>query len=457
MSVNRRQFLILAALSAALANCRKAPEPPQISASAPSAFNWRRFEGTEVKLFLDDHPWTTGLRPYLPEFEQLTGIKTIVKMVPEPDYFQEMEVVIQGNPAQTDVYFIPVDSTAFRQWNSQRVRSLTPFLNDPSLTAPDYNLLDFPEGFRIAGMYPPASSDAQLYAIPAAFETYILFYNKELVDRYLKGKVPKTMQELVAAAKAINQAGRGEVFGAVMRGVRSDAIIDTVTGLVLNSWGNEPTPLPYNVWFEQDWSKPRFTESRIAEGLTHYAQLMQAGPPNIREINWPDANQLFQAGKVAFYIDASVFGPSYETAAESKVKGKVGYSMLPETERGSLTGHWLWGLGIAAGAANPEAAWYFVQWATSREIEPKIGVKTGGAPRLSTWLESSIYQEAMNPEYALAVQTAMQTSRPTVVFRENWSEIAFAIADAIQSIYTGQQPEAALQALQQKVLTLTQG
>lgn len=464
MTMNRRQFTTLAALSALLAACNAPSRQTDPNSSAgsssntgPTDFDWRRFEGTEITLFLDDHPWTDGVRPYLTDFEALTGIKPSLKIVPEPAYFEEMETAIRGNPSLADVYFLPVDSTAFRQWKNNLVRPLTPFVEDPKLTAPDYDLLDFPEGFRVAGLYPPASPEAELYGIPATFEAYILFYNKDLVARYLDGKVPQTMPELITAAQQINQAGNGEIFGAVMRGIRSDAIIDTVTGVVLNSWGQEPTPLPYNIWFNNDWSKPRLNEQRITEGLTYYAQLMQAGPPNIQSIDWPDANQLFQEGKVAFFIDASLFGPGYENTEVSKIAGKVGYSTLPKTDQGSLTGHWLWGLGIPSGAAQPEAAWYFIQWATSRAMEPKIGIKTGGAPRLSTWLNNVDYANAMNPEYALAVQTAMQTSRPTVVFRDNWSEMAFAIADAIQSIYAGEAPETVTQALQQQIALLAQG
>lgn len=38
-------------------------------------------------------------------------------------------------------------------------------------------------------------------------ETFILFYNKALVDQYLGGKVPASMPELIAAAQDRHRCG----------------------------------------------------------------------------------------------------------------------------------------------------------------------------------------------------------------------------------------------------------
>jgi len=440
---SRRRFLQLTLLSAGatglFANCRR-PHGTRGENSTPLArsktFDWEQFQGQKISLLLDDHPWTAGVRPYLADFEAQTGIQIDLTVIPEPEYFQAMETALQDATTPVDAFFLPMDSTAYRLWQASLLYPLTPLIHNPQLTEASYNLFDFPEGFRLAAMYPPAAAAQQLYGIPATFEAYILFYNQQLVNQHLGGIVPQTMPELIAAAQKINQLGNGEFFGAVMRGIPSDAIIDTVTGIVLDSWGDDDTSLPYNVWFARDWQQPRLTDRRIVEGLTAYAQLMQAGPPNIKNIDWPQATALFQAGQVAFYIDASLFGPGYESA-ESAIAGNVGYELLPRFRSTSLTGHWLWGLGIAQKSRQPEAAWLFVQWASNQQIEPLISVATGGAPRFSSWLNPSPYTEAMNVAYALCVQKAMQTSRPTVVLHPRWNQIALAIAETIHTIYDG--------------------
>jgi ABC-type glycerol-3-phosphate transport system substrate-binding protein len=457
--LRRRRFMQLAAAAGmtGLTTCRpsaRAPTAPTDGAAIESDqdFDWRRFAGDQIGLLLNDHPWTTGLLPYLPDFEALTGITLKPRTVAESAYFAEMETLLRTDPVSADAFFLPMDSTAYRLWTDDLLLPLTPLLDNPKLTAANYNLFDFPEGFRLAAMYPPDSSSPQLFGIPATFEAYILFYNKRLVDQFLAGRVPQTMVELVQAATQINDSG--QAIGAVMRGVKSDAIIDTVSGIVLNGWGTQPTPLPFNLWFNGDWQRPSLSDLRVVEGLTTYAQLMQAGPTGIKQMNWPEATQLFQAGKAAFYIDASLFGPRFEKRETSAIAGQVGYSVLPRVHQQSLTGHWLWGLGIPQRSSHPQAAWLFIQWATSPEMEAKIAVATGGAPRFSSWLTPSVYTEAMNFDYALTVQTAMKTSRPTAVLHPHWNEVALAIAATIHDIYDGTEPALAADRLQTTVKQL---
>ncbi|MFH7244284.1 MAG: ABC transporter substrate-binding protein [Spirulina sp.] len=423
-----------------------APEP----SLPPVGEMWRQFAGTELRLLLNDHPWTQGVRPYLKEFETLTGMTLRIQTVAEPDYFNELEATLNSRPQEVDAFFLPMDSTAYRLWQGERLHSLTPFIHDPSLTARDYNLYDFPEGFRLAAMYPPGQAEAELFGIPATVEVYLLFYNKRLVNRFLGGQVPQTMAELVQAATRINASG--EAVGMVLRGIPSDTIIDTVTGIILNGWGTEPTPLPFNVWFDGAWSRPRFTDPRIVEGLITYANLMRAGPPHIKQMDWAEATHRFRDGEAAFYIDASLFGPDFENPETSTLAGEVGYAVLPRVQTQSLTGHWLWGLGISKQSPHPQAAWLLIQWATQSAMEAKIAVATGGAPRFSTWLTPSVYTEAMNLDYALAVQTAMRTSRPTAVFHPQWNRVALAIAETIHRIYDGEDPRVAAAQLQAQVL-----
>jgi multiple sugar transport system substrate-binding protein len=437
-------------------NAQPTVEQPTIEQPTivPQSFDWKKYAGTEITLLLDEHPWTVGLRTVIDDFTKETGIKVNMQPFAEDLYFDKMELALRSDKPIADVYFEPMDSVGFDQFSANLIQPLTPFIKDPTMTNPDYDLADFPEGFRSTATFPPGDSNSQLYAIPITFETYILFYNKDLVNKYLNGKVPETFDELIAAADKITKEGKGEVYWAAMRGIRSDTIMDTLTGVVFDAWGSDSTPLPYNIWFDGDWKKGRFTEPRIVKGLSNYAAMMKAGPPNIQAMDWYEANQLFEQGKIAFYIDASLFGPGYEDPQQSQVAGKVGYAPLPKTDKGSMTGHWMWGLGIPANSQKKEAAWYFIQWATSKVIEPKIGTSTGGAARMSTW-SNEIYTKALNPGYVEAVQTAMKTSRPTAVFSASWKEIGIMVVDAVQAMYGGTDPQKACEDLQKKAMEVT--
>jgi multiple sugar transport system substrate-binding protein len=424
---------------------------------AAQDFDWKRFSGASVTVLMPEHPVLNGVKTVLEQFEADTGIKVNVESMAENLYFDRMELALRAEQGVADVYFVPMDSTAFTQWSAGLIKSLSPYLNDVSMTAPDYDFADFPAGFTVATQYPPDSADKENFAIPASFEAYTLFYNKDLVDQYLDGKLPTTMDELLAAAQTVKEKSGGAVAGAVMRGIRSHTIMDTVTGMVFNAYGTDPTDLPYNVWFDGDWAKPRLTDERIATGLSHYAGMMSAGPDNIQALDWPDASLLFGQGLAAFFIDASLFGPGFEDESASAVAGKVGYSTLPPVTAGgeSYTGHWMWGYSIPANSQNPDAAWYFIQYISNKANAASIGSFHGGAPRLSTWAESA-YTDSLNPDYAATVQKAMKNSRTTVVFREGWSEYALAIVDAIQAMYGGSTPAEATAASQAAIEKLVE-
>lgn len=442
--MKRRGFITAAAAFAAFS----------MSTSA-FAIDWQQQSGKEITVLLSEHPWTAELRKHVGEFEAETGIKVKIEAFAEDLYSDRMNLAVRSAESVADVYMIQMDSALFTQWEAGVVEPLTPYLNDAKKTDAEYDINDYPEGFRAGASFPVDKPDPQLYAIPISFEAYTLFYNKDLVSKYLDGKVPATMDELIAAAGKISAEGKGEVFGATMRGKRSAELVDTMTGIVLDAWGDQPATLPCNIWFDGDWSKPRFNDPRVAKGLSYYAGLLKASPPSALSYGWEDASRFFAQGKAAFFIDASVFGPGFEDPKNSAVAGKVGYAPLPPADGNvSYSGHWSWGISIAKNSQKKDAAWLFVQWATSKTMTAVLGVSTGGAPRDSSWSDPayvSTYAQALNPEYIDAVKTQMQTTRPTSVFRQGWNDVVLLIVDAIHEIYQGTSPEDAVANLQTNV------
>jgi multiple sugar transport system substrate-binding protein len=276
-----------------------------------------------------------------------------------------------------------------------------------------------------------------------------LFANMDHVNKYLDGKMPTTMEELIAAAQVVKAESDGAVSGAVLRGIRSDTLIDTITGFVNNSVGAADRSAPYNVWFSGDWSNPNMDNPDIIRALTNYAELMKTGPINIQAMDWSDASQFFMAGGAAFFIDASLFAPGFENADESPIAGKIGYSVIPvdNDEGAPYTAHWQWGFGIPQNAANAEAGWLFVQYMSNDANATAIGKLHGGAPRLSTW-QDPVYAASFPQAYVDAVAAAMPNSQTSVVQRAGWSEFALRIVDVIQAVYGGTDPAEAAAAAQ---------
>lgn len=403
------------------------------------AMDWKKHSGEEITILMSEHPVLDGIREVLPAFERDTGIKVNINALAEDVYFDRMEVALRSDKGVADVYFCPMDSTAFNQYLAGLIEPLDGYLNDSNKTASDYDVKDFPDGFLQSARFPGGPGSKQ-YCLPVSFESYILFYNKDHVNKYLGGKVPQTMDELIAAANTVKEASGGEVMGAVIRGKRTDTAIDTITGVVMNSWGDSAVEYPQNIWFDGGWDNPQIDDPSIIRGLTQYAALMSAGPEDIQAYDWNEAGTAMQQNLAAFFLDASLFGPWFESD-ESPSQGNIGYTVIPPQSAGgqSYTAHWQWGIGMPANATNKDAAWYFMQYITNKQNEPIIGAKHGGAARMSTW-DNPVYANTLNPEYVSTTLESMKTTRSSVVMKEGWAKYALEIDDVIQRIYEGTSP-----------------
>ena len=45
--------------------------------------DWKQFQGESVTVLLSKHPWQEQIEPLIPEFEELTGMKVKLKLLPE--------------------------------------------------------------------------------------------------------------------------------------------------------------------------------------------------------------------------------------------------------------------------------------------------------------------------------------------------------------------------------------
>ncbi|MDF0516682.1 hypothetical protein P0R31_05460 [Bradyrhizobium yuanmingense] len=68
---------------------------------------------------------------------------------------------------------------------------------------------------------------------------------------------------------------------------------------------------------------------------------------------------------------------------------------------------WLWSLAMNAASQKKGAAWLFIQWATSKQVEltGAISGKLVNSPRASTWTDKAWLEYAAKPEFNNFVDT----------------------------------------------------
>ena len=83
-----------------------------------------------------------------------------------------------------------------------------------------------------------------------------------------------------------------------------------------------------------------------------------------------------QQGNTAIVIEGAPLGGRINDPKKSKVRGKLGYRVVPKGPGGrhpAFAGH---GIGIASTSKKVEPAWLFMQWALSKEVTLDIALNS---------------------------------------------------------------------------------
>src|SRR5258708_12945980 len=93
-----------------------------------------------------------------------------------------------------------------------------------------------------------------------------------------------------------------------------------------------------------------------------------AGPPGASSNGFNENLALFNSGKCAMWIDATVAASFVTNPKDSKVADKVGFAMAPNAGLGKNANWlWAWSLAVPAGSKKVDAAETFIAWATSTD------------------------------------------------------------------------------------------
>ncbi|HWU37462.1 MAG TPA: sugar ABC transporter substrate-binding protein [Candidatus Acidoferrum sp.] len=336
------------------------------SSAWAAQLNWQQFKGTQLRVLLNKHPWQAGIDPHLKEFETLTGIKLVVEVYPEDQFRAKTLVELTSGASSIDVFMTMPAQEGLKYMRAGWYQPVDEFLKDPSLTASDYSWNDFLDKTRDAMVI-----EGKLIGPPIQVENAAFMYRKDIFQKY-NVKVPTTLDELEAAAKALNGKAMTDDgqpgFGFVARGKRA-AATSQFAGMLYAMGGTWLTPN----------REPAINSEAAVKAIDMWGRLLRLyGPPGSENNHWYEASSIFSQGKAAMYLDANSLWPVIEDPQKSKVIGKVGYAVFPKGPKDHPGGTVAaWGLGLPKGSKNQKAAWLFMQWATNKEQVLKIQSETG--------------------------------------------------------------------------------
>ena len=315
-----------------------------------------------LTVLMEDISYTDNIKNLLPDFTEQTGITVNIETVPYSDMSSK---ILQEFSQQSDYFDAVFIDNVYGSgyFESQYVEDLTGYAEKDST----FGTLD---SYYEPYLKPMTTPDGAVFGLPIYGESTFLMYRTDLFSEHGL-EVPSTMEELRAAAEAIQKDTNSETSGITLRGAPGIQSVYPWAGFLRSFGGN---------FFDQSGQLALASDQAI-EAAEFWAKLLQdCGPAGAANFGWEQNRINFTQGLSAMTIDATANGPFNEDPESSSVAGKVGYAAIPyadgvdpgENTNNSLTVHALY---MNAFGSNKDNTWKFMSWATGKNVQTEA-VKT---------------------------------------------------------------------------------
>lgn len=330
-------------------------------------FDWKRFAGTKLSILMtgdeNDH---RALADLMPQFEADTGMTLEVT---SPALGPLIEKTLQNLQAPQSSFEL-IEFLGFlttQQVGAGYYEQLNSYIDDATLTAPDWDVGDFlPPAMANVGYFDMATKTVgvgkDIYGIPGMHSgSVIYFYRKDLFDA--AGLKPATTwDEFKAAAEKLNTA---DVAGCSFIGANdfSLATVDWYTRFITTG-GSLMSGSPGTKDF-----KPNVDSAEGIGALQMLIDVLPFAPKNVTKYGFAENVDGFSTGKIAQMVFWSTIAGPIFNEENSMVAGTTGTGPVPaaagQTPRAIQGG---WGMGIPKNAdpAKKQAAWLALTWLTSK-------------------------------------------------------------------------------------------
>jgi sorbitol/mannitol transport system substrate-binding protein len=235
------------------------------------------------------------------------------------------------------------------------------------------------------------SYEGGLYAAPFYAESSFVMYRKDILDAAgITMPDAPTWDQVAEIARKVNT---DEMAGICLRGKPGWGDLGAIFTTVINTFGA--------TWWlagEGDTiGAAQIDQPEFKEALQFYVDLIaDAGEDDASNASYNECTNQMLDGKAAMWVDATVAASNLE-AADSPIKGKLGYALSPTKLTDASGWLWAWALAIPENAPDKDTAWEYVKWATGPEYLVQAGENLpGGWATVPPGTRQSLYE---NPNY----------------------------------------------------------
>jgi trehalose/maltose transport system substrate-binding protein len=278
--------------------------------------------------------------------------------------------------------------------------------------------------------------DGKLVAMPWYVDAGLLYYRKDLLDKY-KEQVPTTWTQLTATAKKImeaeQKAGNKEMQGFVFQGKAYEGLTCNALEWVAGSGGGTIVEPDGKISIDN----PKAVAA-IELAASWPGTITPVGALNFEE---EESRSVFQSGNAVFMRNWP-YAWSLAQDAKSPVKDKVGVAALPKGEGGEHGAAALggWDLSVSKFSAHPAEAADLVMYLTSAAEQKRRAIKAGFHPTIPSLYSDKEILDA-NPFFAQLTDTFKNAvPRPSTVTAGKYNQVSSAFWNAVHAALAKQKP-----------------
>ena len=361
-------------------------------------------QATTITIATVNNPDMIVMQSLTSVFTKKYGINVKYVTLPENTLRQKVTSDVATGGGQFDIatvgtYDVPI--WAKNKW----LVSLDPSFKKLSPAASSaYDLNDVIPKVRLGLSY-----NNSLYALPFYGESSMTYYNKKFFAAAgLKMPLHPTWDQVASFAAKLNNPSANR-YGICLRGLPGWGEFGAPLTTVVNTFGGE--------WFNMKW-EPQLTSPAFEAATNFYVNLIRkAGEPGATSSGFTECETAMAQGKTSMWVDATVAAGQLTDPKKSQVAKDIGFAYAP-TKVTPLGSHWLWSwsLAIEASSKNQDAAFKFLNWATSKDYIKLVAAKNGWASvppgtRISTY-KNPAYKKAAGA-FESIVLNSMLTADPT--------------------------------------------
>ncbi len=293
---------------------------------------------------------------------------------------------------------------------------------------------EFPDEWKsdmLGGALTTAQYQDKFYGVPWILDTKYLFYNTEMLAAAAVDEASlSTWDGVLAAAKAVKDKGLVE-FPLIWSWKQAEALVCDYTQLLGAFGGKFLSDDGKSVAFDTGGGLQalEFMKKSLDDGLTN--------PSSIESLE-EDVRKVFSGGTAAMALNWTYMYNGANNPEDSTIAGKVGVVPTPSGSAGSPGVNGSMALCITSGSKNQAAAFEFISYLTSPEVQNKYATSS-----LPCWKASYDDSEvlATNPAMVPVAKIGLNSliERPQV---PRYTEISLLLQTELQKALLGQKSPA---------------